>query len=111
MVRRDVGVEPIEFLVARPVDVQPEAEPTRKRTPHEAQRADRRMTVTFPHREWREELSLLANRWGMNPSDVVTWCVSQTMAAIAAGDLEPPDGERRFYHRSGEMLDLPWEPE
>jgi len=23
----------------------------------------------------------------------------------------PSDGERRFYHRSGEMLELPWEPE
>jgi len=111
MARREVAVEPIEFLVSRPVRQEAEATAARKGTPHERNRAGRRMTVTFPDRVWREELSRLASKWGMNPSDVVTWCVSQAMAAIAAGEVAPPDGERRFYHRAGEMLELPWEPE
>jgi len=82
-----------------------------KRTPHERERAQRRMSITLPDPEWRDAIWERAKAWGLNGSDFVTFCVSYTMAAIEAGNVERPDGERRFYHRTCRMLVLPWEPE
>jgi len=103
----------VEMLLGdRPTEKPKEAEKSqRKRTPHERTRAQRRMAVTFPDPGWRDAIWSQAKAWGLNASDFVTFCVSYTMAEIEAGNVEQPEGDRVFYHRSGEMLDLPWEPE
>jgi len=83
----------------------------RKRTPHERDRAQRQMSITFPGPEWGDAIREQAAAWNMRPSDFVIWAISQAMAAIEAGKLTRPDGEQEVYHRSGGMLHLPWEPE
>jgi hypothetical protein len=69
------------------------------------------MSVTFPTPEWKRTLQDKADEWGLRPSDLLTYCLSYTLAAVESGQLEPPQGKRgRFYHRAAEFLDLPWEP-
>lgn len=82
-----------------------------KLRPHETKRKARQMSVTFRTPEWKEAVQEKANEWGLRPSDLLTYCLSYTMAAVESGKLEPPKGKgSRFYHRAGEFLDLPWEP-
>lgn len=83
----------------------------RKRTPHARDRARRQMSITFPDPEWRDAIRNQAAAWDIRPSDLIIWAISQAMAMIEAGTVERPDGEQEIYHRSGAMLDLPWEPE
>lgn len=83
-----------------------------KRRPHEQNRAHRQMSVTFPSAEWGIQVRRLAERWDLRPADVMVYAVSFMMSAIEAGELRRPGGEKqRFYHRSGEALELPWEPD
>jgi hypothetical protein len=82
-----------------------------KLRPHETERKKRQMSVTFPTPAWKQTLQDKADEWGLRPSDLLTYCLSYTMAAVESGKLEPPKGKGgRFYHRAAEFLDLPWEP-
>lgn len=84
-----------------------------KQTPHEIGRKERQMSVTFPAPEWKQTIKDKAKAWELRPSDLLTYCVAYTMAAIEAGELQPPKGkgeEGRFYYRAGAVLDLPWKP-
>lgn len=121
--RRDTGLTPeVLDLVTRAQQdrerqarekAEQEAQKARKTKlrPHETERKKRQMSVTFPTPEWKQTLQDKADEWGLRPSDLLTYCLSYTMAAIESGELEPPKGkDRRSYHRAGELLDLPWEP-
>jgi hypothetical protein len=70
------------------------------------------MAVTFPDESWPQAVLALAQRWGLNPSDVMTLAFSRLMAAVQEGEMGRPVGEaRRNWQRAGAMLELPWEPE
>ena len=80
--------------------------------PHETRRKPRQMNVTFPTSAWPEALREMAERWGLRPADLVTWCISIAITAIEQGEVDPPSGEgRRQHHTACEWLDLLWEPE
>ena len=81
-----------------------------KTTPHERERAGRRVTVSFPDEAWVLALQRQAERWGVRVSDVVVVAVAHLMAGVEAGEVRRPGGEVQFYHRGGEGLELEWEP-
>jgi len=99
----------LDAVPTRKVEDQPK--PRKKGPPSEDDRVHRRMTITFPYPEWRDAVNVQAKEWALKASDFLTFCVAYTMAAIEAGDVTRPRGEREFYHRAGEMLELPWDPE
>jgi hypothetical protein len=113
---RDADLLTEELLTAVPTErepePEPEPEPERKATPHEKKRKARQMSLTFPSPEWKQAIKEQADKWNMRPSDLLVYCVSYTMQAIEDGEVRRPDGRvGRFYHRAGEALDLPWEPQ
>ena len=95
-----------------PREDEPEQESTRKTkiTPHERGRKARQMSVTFPEPEWKDAVQEMAERWRVRPADVMVFAFSYMMDAIEAGELRRPAGEQKYYHRSGEALELPWKP-
>jgi len=110
MARREVAVEPIEFLMAREtVEDTPEAAPARKRTPHERGRRGRKLGVTFPSEGWAEAVRELAGRWGVRPGDVLVLAVARLMADVEGGEVDGPRRPAGFQERAGGMFDLPWE--
>lgn len=79
--------------------------------PHETHRKPRAMNITFPTAAWPKALRDLADKWGLRPADLVTWCVSYAIRQVLDGEVDPPDGEgRRQHHTACEWMDLPWRP-
>ena len=106
----------MEFITqAQQTQATTQAKPERETRlrPHETERRDRQMNVTFRSPAWPEALRDMAERWGLRPADLVTWCVAQAISQVQAGEVAAPSGEeRRQHHRAcGWMDNLPWEPE
>lgn len=106
------GTNVVATMVGEEVTEEKEKERKTPRRPSEEQRAQRRLSITFPTPEWKEALLEQADVWGVRASDFATFCIAYTMAAIESGELRraPRSGPTRFYHRAGEPLELPWSP-
>lgn len=101
-----------EDLLAQPVKESEPEEPEREPSPHEQRRARRQMSLTLPSPEWKPAIAEQAREWHVRPSDFVTWCIAYAMRDIEAGRVPRPAGcVDQFRHRTGEPLELPWEPE
>jgi len=111
---KDLGDEPIDFLMSRSGVREPEPKTPKRKTkitPHERGRSMRKVTLTLPSSEWKDAIIAEAERWGVRNSDLMTYAISYLMRAIEDGDVQRPGDSSQFYHRSAEMLLLPWEPE
>jgi hypothetical protein len=83
-----------------------------KRRPHEINRRDRAMSITFDSPAWPDAIRDQAAAWGLRPSDLVVYALSRLFHDIDAGTAHRPPGDHpRHYHRAGETLDLPWRPQ
>jgi hypothetical protein len=93
---------------------EPEPEKPKGRTtpvrPHELDRRNRQMNITWPDADWIDAVQAEADRWGCRPCDVLVYAFAQMMDRFQTGQPRPR-GQAKFHHRAGEMLDLPWEPE
>ena len=110
---RDADMLTDDLLRAVPEEKDPQHKPAPERaiTPHEISRSARQMSVTFPTPQWRPAIATQAAKWDMRPSDLLIYCISYTMQAIEAGQVKRPPGHvDRFRHRTGEGLELPWNP-
>ena len=112
--RQFVVLDPAVASILTP-GARPEPEPSKRKTkcrPHEQERKRRVMSVTFPSPEWKDTVRGLARSWGARESDVMTFAVAYLMRAIEDdGDVgQPVLGQAGFQDRTGETLDLPWEP-
>ena len=121
--RRELEVEPIEFLVSRVTtddgrrttdgggESEQDARGPRRVRPHEVGRKRRQMSVTFPDAAWGAAVRDLADEWGVRPGDVVVYAVARLLAGVEGGEVGRPRVERvRPWHRAGECLELPWIP-
>jgi len=107
----DVIGSQVDMLLGDVPTEKAQEEEKRMGPPSERERVHRRMTITFPYPEWRQAIDAQAKDWKLNVSDFLTFCVAYTMAGIESGKVTRPRGQRKFHHRAGQMLELPWDPE
>ena len=90
-----------------------EPEPSRQTTrhPHEQKRSARFVGVTLPSPAWKDYITAKSEEYGLGPSDLVVYCLSDSFRRLESGELPPPDGSKKQrHHRAGEGLDLSWTP-